>query len=405
MRAFGAAARASWRPSARAKWPRWLVANCISCPRSVSVSSWIAITPALLTRMSSGPSHAATKAPMLASSVSSRAATVTSSLPVLERISAATLSPSPVLRTARVTEAPAPASARAVSTPIPEAAPVTIARLPVRSIPSTTSAAVESKPKGVLISAGVTRASGGPGEFRCRDSRLTLVLDPEGVDLGALRLGGVELGASRVDHADESDRLPILGAEGDDVLDLEVDCVADLDAVAEAILDHLEWRPLDADDLADHRRRRLHRTALLAFEDGGELLHLIVIRALVDEQAETPVALGHELGGIGDRGDAQAGDVRALDLALLDVEDERDAAVVIGRTVVHRHVARAHEVARARLKVAPPHAPGHSGLLCWGGSLSAGSAHQWTRSRPAMLDSTRDQRATDGGGTIPRLGQ
>src|SRR4051812_13544234 len=32
-------------------------------------------------------------------------------------------------------------------------------------------------------------------------------------------------------------------------------------------------------------------------------------------------------------------------------------------------------------------------------------ARQWTRSRPAMLDSTRDQRATDGGGTIPRLGQ
>jgi hypothetical protein len=43
------------------------------------------------------------------------------------------------------------ANARAVSTPMPDEAPVTIARLPDRSTPSATSAAVAvaSKPKGV----------------------------------------------------------------------------------------------------------------------------------------------------------------------------------------------------------------------------------------------------------------
>jgi len=50
-----------------------------------------------------------------------------------------------------VTAAPARANARAVSTPIPDPAPVTIARLPVRSTPATTSAAVESNPNGVVI--------------------------------------------------------------------------------------------------------------------------------------------------------------------------------------------------------------------------------------------------------------
>ena len=54
--------------------------------------------------------------------------------------------------------APAPANARAVSTPMPEAPPVTMACLPVRSIPSTTSAAVECNPKGVVIRVGVLLA-------------------------------------------------------------------------------------------------------------------------------------------------------------------------------------------------------------------------------------------------------
>jgi hypothetical protein len=38
---------------------------------------------------------------------------------------------------------------------MPEAPPVTIARLPVRSIPSTTSAAVVSNPKGVVMRVSV----------------------------------------------------------------------------------------------------------------------------------------------------------------------------------------------------------------------------------------------------------
>src|SRR6201991_52961 len=106
--------------------------------------------------MSRGPLHAAVKAPTLDRSDRSSAPTVTAPLPVLSRISAATRSPASVLRTASVTAAPASASARAVSTPIPDDAPVTMARLPDRSTPARTSAAVDSKPKGVLIKSMLT---------------------------------------------------------------------------------------------------------------------------------------------------------------------------------------------------------------------------------------------------------
>ena len=148
-RASPAAASASCSPTVSAKCPRWLVANCISCPLGDMVSSGTAITPALFTRMSSGPVHARTKAATLDRSLRSTAPTVTAPLPVLSRIRSATRSPDDVSRTASVTDAPAAASARAVSTPMPEEAPVTIADLPDRSTPAMTSAAVDSNPKGV----------------------------------------------------------------------------------------------------------------------------------------------------------------------------------------------------------------------------------------------------------------
>ena len=57
MRAEPAFASALQRPIASSKWPMWLVANCISQPSGLSQRSGSAITPALLTRMSSGPAQ------------------------------------------------------------------------------------------------------------------------------------------------------------------------------------------------------------------------------------------------------------------------------------------------------------------------------------------------------------
>src|SRR5262245_40637475 len=90
----------------------------------------------------------------------------------------------------------------------------------------------ETRPRG---QGSLRRLSRCPREFRGRDAGLPLVLDAECADLRALRLGGVELRSGRVEDADEPHRLAGLDAEGDDVLDLEVDRLADLDAVAQPV--------------------------------------------------------------------------------------------------------------------------------------------------------------------------
>src|SRR4051812_9082628 len=71
----------------------------------------------------------------------------------------------------------------------------------------------------------------GPGELGLRQPGLALVLDAERADLRALRLGHREVGAHRMEHAVEPDRLARLDAERHDVLDLEVDPVPNAHAV------------------------------------------------------------------------------------------------------------------------------------------------------------------------------
>src|SRR5207253_2335701 len=145
--------------------------------------------------------------------------------------------------------------------------------------------------------------------------------------------------------------LPRLDAERDDVLDLEVDRIADVYGVHRPLLAHLDRRPLDAEVLADERPERLHRPAERSAEDAAELLRLLVGSGRVDEHADAPVAVGHHLWRLRDRGDLETADVDALDLAVLHVEDEDDAAVVVRRPERERRGAGADDVARARLEI------------------------------------------------------
>ncbi len=102
--------------------------------------------PALATRASRGPSQASQKARTEARSARSSA---TTRVPGNSLTSA---SAEAGFRVAMVTCAPAPASARTVSTPRPEEPPVTIIRRPLRSTPSSTSAAVARFPNVVVVS-------------------------------------------------------------------------------------------------------------------------------------------------------------------------------------------------------------------------------------------------------------
>src|SRR3954453_22515154 len=120
--------------------------------------------------------------------------------------------------------------------------------------------------------------SGGPGEVRVRHAGLALVLDAEGADLRALRLRHGEVGRDRMEHAVEFDSVTVLDAERDDVLDLEVDRVADADAVPDAVVIDLDRGALHAEHLAYQRREAGHRAAQLAAEDLDELVGLLVRR-------------------------------------------------------------------------------------------------------------------------------
>jgi hypothetical protein len=104
--------------------------------------------------------------------------------------------------------------------------------------------------------------------------------------------------------------------------------------VTHAVVGHLDGRALDAKHLADERRERPHRATELPAEDADELLDLLVRRLLVHEHAELPIPFGHDLRRIRHQGHLGAADVGALDVALTDVEDERDSAEVVRGAVV-----------------------------------------------------------------------
>src|SRR3954468_10652043 len=229
--------------------------------------------------------------------------------------------------------------------------------------PSRARAAAKAGPSprvpGTRSRAAVVTSSGGPGELGRREPGLALIFDAKGADLGAFRLGHREVRRDRMEHAVELDGLAGLHAERDDFLDLEVNGVADLHRVPKTVVSHLDRRLLDTQHLADERRERRHRAAELPAEHAHQLLDLILRGLLVHEDAELPVPLRHDLRRVRHEGHLQPVDVGAVDVALADVEDECDAAEVIRGAVVEGEVAGAHQLAGARLDVAPLQIPGH----------------------------------------------
>src|SRR4051794_23595117 len=217
-------------------------------------------------------------------------------------------------------------------------------------------------PPGAGPCANALIASGGPGELGGGQTCLAVVLDAEGVDPRAPRLGHRQVRPGGVEHAVEPDRPTGLHAERHDVLDLEVDGVPDADAVPQPVVPNLDRRPLDPEDLAHERSERGHRTAELPAEDLDQLVELLICGLGVDEHPEPPVALGHDLRGVDDGDDSAAPDIGALDLTLPDVEGQGRPAEVVRRAMVEGEVARAHQLARAGLDVAAPEVPRHRRL-------------------------------------------
>src|SRR5687768_14962347 len=139
--------------------------------------------------------------------------------------------------------------------------------------------------------------SGGPGELGCREARPALEFDAEGIDPCMRRLRDGEVRPGGMVDASDTRRRSGLDAEGHDILDLEIDRVADLHAVPKPILADLDRRSLDDEVLADERRETLQRATELDGEDDDEPLRLLLRGVLVDEDAELPVPVGHHLRG------------------------------------------------------------------------------------------------------------
>src|SRR5262249_43347212 len=104
--------------------------------------------------------------------------------------------------------------------------------------------------------------SGHPGELGLGDARLPFVPASEGLDARPLRLGSAQPRSPGTQRPSPPDRVACLHSEGNDVFDLEVDRVADLDAVAHTVLVDLDRGTLDAEHVAHEGGQRFHGAAL-----------------------------------------------------------------------------------------------------------------------------------------------
>src|SRR5919197_5913763 len=119
----------------------------------------------------------------------------------------------------------------------------------------------------MLMACPRSRGLGRPGELGRGEAGLAFELDAEGADPRSRRLRHREVRADRVEDAADPRRLAALDAERHHVFDLELDGVADLHAVPEALLLDLEKCSLGAEVLAHQRAESLHRSAELPAED------------------------------------------------------------------------------------------------------------------------------------------
>src|SRR5215218_2350214 len=181
-RGAGAARSRSTRSPVSAKWPRWLVPSWSSNPSAV-VPCGGAITPALLTSRSSGPSWAAANArtdSRLPRSSDASAGSAPGA--AAARTSASAASPLPRLRQASRTAAPFRASSRAITSPSPLLAPVTTARRPRWSGISSAVHAHTARLRDERCDQGVERRAGERADLRLEqrrhEERVVRQLDP-----------------------------------------------------------------------------------------------------------------------------------------------------------------------------------------------------------------------------------
>src|SRR5262245_19976440 len=148
----------------------------------------------------------------------------------------------------------------------------------------------------------------------------------------------------------EVNRFVLLGPG--DSLDGDVEHTRNRDGAAHAAHLDRDRLGLGALEMADERAQRRHRPAVPAARDGRQRIALVSRGALVENQTDRPVTLGHRAGRPCQDREAQTVEPRAAVQTLPDAKHESDGAVALGRTRRHtRSGTRTHRVAAPGLEV------------------------------------------------------
>src|SRR5207237_81092 len=146
------------------------------------------------------------------------------------------------------------------------------------------------------------------------------------------------------------DRLPRVGAGNP--FDHEVEDGRNGRRAAHPTALDLDRLGLRAGELPDERCEGGHRAAALAARDRRERLALLLRRALVQEEADRPVALDHRAGRVQEYGEAESVERATAVATTLNLEHKAGVAHTLGRTRRQaRRRTRTHRVAVARLKI------------------------------------------------------
>src|SRR5688572_10305527 len=153
-----------------------------------------------------------------------------------------------------------------------------------------------------------------------------------------------------------------LAAEALDLLELLLERPGG-DRPAAAGLLEADGTRLDSHELADERSEVGHRAACLSAHDRLERGTLFLVRALVDDEADLPIALDHVAWRAADHDELEPVELGAVEAAAIDVERHGEDAVAVRRLLEPAGRAGAQEVAVAGLHVASGNVPGHGVLL------------------------------------------
>src|SRR5215470_10851029 len=144
-------------------------------------------------------------------------------------------------------------------------------------------------------------------------------VEPEDLEAAAQRAHEPQAAVRRMQRVVDDERLARPGGARDTFGRL-IEHVRDGDPALQAILLEPDWLLLAAEERSHEGAEGGHRPARLAARDASDGLLLLGRGPLVDDQADPPVALGHDAGRLADHGEAEPIERDRAEPATVDLE-------------------------------------------------------------------------------------